>query len=60
MTCTSKFIYRNMIGSQQVPGMVVLHCGNAYLITFKVGPLCARTHAHTLAPSILSLLEALA
>jgi hypothetical protein len=38
--------------------MVVLHCngrtcGNAYLITFKVGPL--RTHA--LAPSILPLLE---
>ena len=31
---------------------------NAYLITFKVGPLL--THTHTLAPSILPLLEALA
>jgi hypothetical protein len=39
--------------------MVVLHCngrtyGNAYLITFKVGPL----HTDALAPSILPLLEA--
>ena len=39
--------------------MVVLHCngrtyGNAYLITFKVGPL----GTHTLAHSILPLLEA--
>ena len=43
----------------QVPGNVVQHCNgrtydNAYLITFKVGPL--RTHA--LAPSILPLLVA--
>ena len=49
----------NTRGSQKVPGMVVLHCngrtyGNAYLITFKVGPL----RTHTLAPSILPLLEA--
>jgi hypothetical protein len=46
-------------GSQKVPGMAVLHCnrrsyGNAYLITFKAGPLSR----HTPAPSILSLLEA--
>ena len=45
--------------TQKVPGMVVLHCngriyGNAYLITFKVGPL----GIHTLAHSILPLLEA--
>jgi hypothetical protein len=47
------------MGSQKVPGMVVLHCngktyGNTYLITFKVGPLFTQT----LAPSILPLLEA--
>jgi hypothetical protein len=49
------------MGSQKVPGMVVLHCNDrtystAYLITFNVGPL----NAHTLVPSILSLLEVLA
>ena len=48
-------------GSQNVPGIVVQHCNgrtydNAYLITFKVGPL----RTHTLAPSILPLLEATA
>jgi hypothetical protein len=37
-----------MMGSQKVPGMVVLHCdgrtyGNGYLITFKAGPLCTHT-----------------
>jgi len=46
-------------GSQKVPGNVVYQCSgwtydNAYLITFKVGPL----RTHTLAPSILPLLEA--
>jgi hypothetical protein len=51
----------HMRGSQKVPGMVVLHCngrtyGNAYLITSKLGPL----RTHTLAPSILPLLETLA
>jgi hypothetical protein len=40
------------MGSQKIPGMLVLHCngihtGNAYLITFKVGPF----RAHTLVPS---------
>jgi hypothetical protein len=39
---------RNTMGSQNVPGMVVLHCngrtqGNANLITFKVGTLCTDT-----------------
>ena len=48
-------------GSHKVPGIVVQHCNgriyeNAYLITFKVGPLLT----HTLAQSILSLLDALA
>jgi hypothetical protein len=47
------------MGSQEGPRMVILHCndrtyGNAYLITFKVGPL--RTHMH--ATSILPPLEA--
>jgi hypothetical protein len=47
-----------MKGSEKVPGMAVLHCncrtyGNAYLITFTGGPLSR----HTLAPSILPLLE---
>jgi hypothetical protein len=47
------------MGNQKVPRMVVLHCngrtyGNAFLITFEVGPL----RAHTLAPSILPRLEA--
>jgi hypothetical protein len=46
------------MGSQKVPGLMVMHWnvriyGNAYLITFKVGSL----HEHTLAPSILPLLE---
>ena len=46
-------------GSQKVPGNVVYQCNgwtydNPYLITFKVGPL----RTHTLAPSILPLLEA--
>jgi len=50
----------NTRGSQKVPGNVVYQCNgwtydNAYLITFKVGPLL--THTHTLAPSILPLLE---
>jgi hypothetical protein len=45
------------MGSQKEPRMVVLHCncrtyGNAYLITFKVGPLHARTHAHTCTCSV--------
>jgi len=45
-------------GSQKVPGNMVQHSNrktydNAYLITFKVGPL----RAHTFAPSILLLLE---
>jgi hypothetical protein len=36
------------MGSQKVPGMVELHCkgkiyGDAYIITFKVGPLNAHT-----------------
>ena len=31
---------------------------NAYLITFKAGPLRTHTHTHTLPPSILPLLEA--
>lgn len=56
-----------MMGSQKVPGVVVLHnngrtYGKTYLNTFKVGPLHARvptdtdTHArHTLAASILPL-----
>jgi hypothetical protein len=40
------------MGSQKVPGMVVLHCngrtyGNDYLITFKVGRLRKHTHPHT-------------
>jgi hypothetical protein len=39
------------MGSQKVPGMVILHCvSNAYLITFTVGPL------HT--QHLLQLLEA--
>jgi predicted benzoate:H+ symporter BenE len=47
------------MGSQKVPGMTVFHCngrtyGNTCQITFKVGPL----GTHTLAPSILPLLEA--
>jgi hypothetical protein len=58
------------MGSQNVPGMWVLHCNdsiysNAHLISFKVGTFCARargarthTHTHTLAPSILPLLGA--
>jgi hypothetical protein len=51
--------YYNMMGSQKFPGMLGLHCngriyGNPYLISFKAGPL----HAHTLAPSTLSLLVA--
>jgi hypothetical protein len=46
------------MGTQKVPGMAVLLCNdrtnsNAYLITFKVGPLSP----HTLAPSILPLWE---
>jgi len=50
-------------GSQKVPGIIVLYCNgrtydNAYLIAFKVGPLLTHTHTHTLAPSILPLLEA--
>jgi hypothetical protein len=50
-------------GSQKVPGNVVQHCNGrtydkAYLITFKVEPLRTHTHTHTLAPSILPLLEA--
>jgi hypothetical protein len=48
------------MGSQKVPRMVLLHCsgrtyGNTYLFAFRVGPL----RVHTLAPSILTLLEAL-
>ena len=48
-------------GSHKVPGIVVQHSNgrtydNAYLITFKVRPL----RTHTLAPSILPLLDALA
>jgi hypothetical protein len=51
--------YQNSMGSQKVPGIVALNCngrtyGKAYLIVFKVGPL----RAHTLAPSMLPLLEA--
>jgi hypothetical protein len=45
------------MGSQKVPGMLVLHCngrGYAYLTTFTVGPL----RAHGLAPSILPFLVA--
>lgn len=34
--------------------LIVTTYGNAYLITFEVGPL----RAHTLAPSLLTLLEA--
>jgi hypothetical protein len=54
-------LYTSILISQKVPGMEVLHCNgmaysNAYLITFKEGPLHA--HAHTLAPSILPLLGA--
>jgi len=49
-----------MRGSHKVPGIVVQHSNGriydkAYLITFKVGPL----RTHTLAPSILPLLDAL-
>jgi hypothetical protein len=38
------------MGSQKVPRMAVLRCdgttcGNAYLITFKVGPLCTYTRS---------------
>jgi hypothetical protein len=45
--------------NKKIPGMMKLHCngwtyGKAYLMTFKVGPL----RTHTLAPSILPLLEA--
>ena len=48
-------------GCHKVPGIVVYHRNgrtydNAYLITFKVGSL----RTHTLAPSILPLLDALA
>jgi hypothetical protein len=55
----SNYSTKNTIGSQKVPGMVVLQCngrtyGNACLIAFKVRPL----RTHTLAPSILPLLEA--
>jgi hypothetical protein len=40
------------MGTQKVPGIVVLHCtgttyGNAYLIALKVEPLCSRSHTHT-------------
>jgi hypothetical protein len=46
------------MGSQKVPGIVVLHCngrtyGKVYLIAFQVRPL----HVHTFALSILPLLE---
>jgi hypothetical protein len=41
------------MGSQKVPGIVVLHCNcrthcNAYLNTFKVGPLRTHTQTHLL------------
>jgi predicted benzoate:H+ symporter BenE len=59
MPCYIRF--HATMGSQKVPGMVVLHSngrtyGNAALIILKVGTLCE----HTLAPSILPLLEATA
>jgi hypothetical protein len=46
------------MGSQKVPGTVLLHCNGriyrkAHVIIFKVSPL----RAHTLVPSILPLLE---
>jgi hypothetical protein len=46
------------MGSQKVPGMVVLHCtgrayDRAYVITFRAGPL----RIHTLTPSIPPMLE---
>ena len=55
------YLCRYTRGSHKVPGIVVQHSNgrtydNAYLITFKVGPL----RTHTLSPSILSLLDALA
>jgi hypothetical protein len=55
------FLWRITMGSQKVPGMLVLHCngrtyGNSYLVAFKVGPF----QVHTLAPSILPLLVATA
>jgi hypothetical protein len=66
---TVKLDIKHTMDSKKVRRMVVLHCngktyGNAYLITFNIGALPtharARTHAHThtLAPSILPLLEA--
>jgi hypothetical protein len=44
---------------KKVVGMLALHCngmtyGNAYLITFKVGPL----RTHKISPSLLPLLQA--
>jgi hypothetical protein len=46
------------MGSQKVPGMMVMHCngrtyGKAYIIAFKVGLL----HTITLIAPVLSLLE---
>jgi hypothetical protein len=51
--------FKIMTVSQKSPGIVVYHYNgtiydNAYLITFEVGPL----RAHTIAPSVLLLLEA--
>ena len=45
-------ICRHTRGSQNVPGNVVYQCNgwtydNAYLITFKAGPLRTHTHTHT-------------
>jgi hypothetical protein len=56
------------VSSQNVPGIVVLHCngrtcGNAYLTALSLthsrarARTHARTHAHALVPSILPMLE---
>jgi hypothetical protein len=59
---SSKHLLVYTMVSQKVPGMT-WHChgkiyGNAYLITFKVGPLSVHTHTHTHSPSILQLRKA--
>jgi len=56
--------YQNLRGAvKKFPEMwystvMVGYMTTLYLITFKVGPLRTHTHTHTLAPSILPLLEA--
>jgi hypothetical protein len=49
--CSESFVPLMFVGIQEVAGMVVLqwNCrtyGNAYLITFKVGPFHTHTHTH--------------